>query len=218
MDTTSEDDAHGKEDDKTTQDDKAIKEGKTTFDLFLLETQKTLGMAKTTSKAKSFLRSHKVNQKRSKKESKDLTPNELARAQDAYRRFLHDWGTHYTKMAVMGGEVTVTTMIRKTKAEEKTSESTTQEANVEHALDTQEAAEANSDSDTESVIETNTNDGAAAGNGGGGVVAISIDGDSNAAASDDGEKSSSSSSSSGKEYFAYNYQVLQLKNVTYAIL
>lgn len=64
-------------------------------------------------------------------------------------------GTHWVKSAVMGGEVEVTTMVRKEKKEEKASDSKTVEANVEHALDTQEA-EDDSESKSESVVETNT--------------------------------------------------------------
>ena len=49
-----------------------------------------------------------------------------------------------TKSAVMGGEVEVTTMVRKSKTEQKQSDTRTTEANVEHALDTQEADDGSS--------------------------------------------------------------------------
>jgi hypothetical protein len=111
-------------------------------------------------------------------------PVDLDHAERAYRRFLNDWGTHWTRSAVMGGEVEVTTMVRKTKSSEKSSDSTETETNVEHALDAQEA-ESDAEANTESTVETNT--GAATSSGAGADPDSSDDGESvattNAAAS-----------------------------------
>ena len=107
----------------------------------------------------------------------------LKQAENAYRRFLHDWGTHWTKSVIMGGEVAVTTMVRKSLTEEKQSDTTTKEANVEHALDAQEA-DSDAESTTESVVETNSGTSTTAPG--------STNGDGNGA-TDDGESVSSSS-------------------------
>jgi len=44
---------------------------------------------------------------------------DLDHAEKAYRRFLHEWGTHWTRNVVMGGEIEVTTMVKKNKNENK---------------------------------------------------------------------------------------------------
>ena len=66
-------------------------------------------------------------------------------------------------------------MVRKTKSTEKSSDSTQTEANVEHALDAQEA-ESDAESNTESTVETNT-----------GASATSTGADADPNSSDDGE-------------------------------
>ena len=53
-----------------------------------------------------------------------------------------------------GGEVEVTTMVRKTKDTEKSSDASKTDGHVEHALDAQEA-EADAESGTESIVEEN---------------------------------------------------------------
>jgi hypothetical protein len=134
--------------------------------------------------------------RRSKRTGKPELIADLGNAERAYRRFLHDWGTHWTRSAVMGGEVEVTTMVRKTKSNEKSLESSQTESRVENALDTQEA-ESDAESGTESVVETNTG-------GGGGGASGARGGDGDSSSSSSSSSSSTSSSDDGESLASTN--------------
>lgn len=60
-----------------------------------------------------------------------LTPASKEAVQ-RYRRFLHDWGTHFATSVTFGGEVEVTTMIRKSKSESKSEDETNTETKIEN--------------------------------------------------------------------------------------
>ena len=110
--------------------------------------------------------------------------NSPAENEKIYRRFLHDWGTHWARTVVMGGEVEVTTMIRKTTDTAKQTDASSTEANLENAEDSKEA-ETDDSAGTETTVDES--DGAATSKqqGGGGDAATA------AAASGAGASSSS---------------------------
>ena len=75
-------------------------------------------------------------------------------AETEYRRFLNEWGTHFVESVVMGGDVQITSMVRRDSLKEK--ETKTLEANAEAEMDTQEMI---NDDDEEKQTEVETSDG-----------------------------------------------------------
>jgi hypothetical protein len=77
-------------------------------------------------------------------------------AEIEYRRFLSEWGTHYIRSAVMGGEVEIKTMVSRDAVNKK--DEKTLEANMERELDMSETSnDEESSTDTESVSTSHNN-------------------------------------------------------------
>lgn len=115
----------------------------------------------------------------------DEIRKEIAEAFEAeveYRRFLFEWGTHYVRSAIMGGEVEITSMVSRKDITESQSKSMSSSsdvgADVEASVDNQELMNDDSESEvTEVVSVKNTDD------------TVKSDSDEESASGDTGEKS-----------------------------